>query len=191
VKAALASDIGADNEALRSNGGYIWFDVTGIEPAREKTLAEVRDQVAAQWREDQVSQRLAEQARQLTERLQKGETIEAVAQAANAPVKAATDIARNAPKDDLTAEAVARLFATPVGQVGNAANGPDTRAVFKVTGATVPPFVTTTQEAQTVENQLRNGMGDDLINQYIAQVRQDLGVTINQQVMRQVTGGEI
>ena len=31
-------------------------------------------------------------------------------------------------------------------------------------------------------------MGDDLINQYIAQVRQDLGVTINQQALRQATG---
>jgi peptidyl-prolyl cis-trans isomerase D len=191
VKAAFASDIGADNEALRSNGGYIWYDVTGIEPAREKTLTEVRDQVAAQWREDQVAQKLAEKARGLTERLQKGEAIEAVAQEAGAPGKTAADLARNAGKDDLTAEAVARLFAIPVGQAGNAANGTDSRAVFKVTGATVPPLVTTTQEAQNIENQLRNGMSDDLINQYIAQIRQDLGVTINQQALRQATGGEI
>jgi peptidyl-prolyl cis-trans isomerase D len=191
VKAAFASDIGADNEALRSNGGYIWYDVTGIEPAREKTLSEVRDQVAAQWREDQVAQKLAEKARGLTERLQKGEAIEAVAQEAGAPAKTAADLARNAAKDDLTAEAVARLFAIPVGQAGNAANGTDSRAVFKVTGATVPPLVTTTQEAQNIENQLRNGMSDDLINQYIAQIRQDLGVTINQQALRQATGGEI
>jgi peptidyl-prolyl cis-trans isomerase D len=191
VKAAFASDIGVDNESLRANGGYVWYDVTGIEPAREKTLDEVREQVAAQWREDQVAQRLAEKARELTERLQKGEAIEAVAQSVGAPVKNATDIARNAAKDDLTSEAVGRVFSIPVGQAGNAANGTGGRAVFKVTGATVSPFVTTTQEAQNVENQLRNGMGDDLINQYTAQIRQDLGVTINQQALRQATGGEI
>jgi peptidyl-prolyl cis-trans isomerase D len=34
-------------------------------------------------------------------------------------------------------------------------------------------------------------MSDDLISQYIAQVRQDLGVTINQQALRQATGGEL
>lgn len=191
VKAAFASDIGADNEALRSNGGYIWYDVTGVEPAREKTLAEVRDQVSAQWREDQIAQKLAEMARGLTERLQKGEAIEAVAQESGAPIKTASDLARNAAKDDLTAEAVARVFAVPVGQAANASNGTDSRAVFKVTGATVPPLMTTTQEAQNIENQLRNGMSDDLINQYIAQIRQDLGVTINQQALRQATGGEI
>ena len=47
VKAAFASDIGVDNEALRTGTGYVWYDVTGIEPSREKTLDEVRDQVAA------------------------------------------------------------------------------------------------------------------------------------------------
>jgi peptidyl-prolyl cis-trans isomerase D len=192
LRAAFASDIGVDNEALRaSNGGYVWYDVTGIEPTREKTLDEVRDQVAAQWREDQVAQRLAEQARLLTERLEKGEAIEALGQEIGAPVKTAADLARNAAKEDLTAEAVNRIFAVPVGKGGNAANGADTRAVFKVTSATVPPLVTTTQQAQTIENQLRNGVSDDLINQYIAQVRQDLGVTINQQALRQATGGEL
>lgn len=191
VKAAFASDIGVDNEALRTGTGYVWYDVTGIEASREKNRDEVRDQVAAQWREDQVAQRLSEKARGLTERLEKGETIEAVAQDAGASVQTATDLARNAAKDDLTAEAVNRIFAVPVGKAGNAANGPDARAVFKVTSAMVPPLVTSTQQAQNTENQLRTGLGDDLIGQYIAQVRQELGVTINQQALRQATGGEL
>jgi peptidyl-prolyl cis-trans isomerase D len=106
-------------------------------------------------------------------------------------VQTATDLARNAAKDDLTAEAVNRIFAVPVGKAGNVANGPDARAVFKVTSAMVPPLVTSTQQAQNTENQLRTGLGDDLIGQYIAQVRQELGVTINQQALRQANGGEL
>jgi len=191
VKAAFASDIGVDNEPLRVGTGYVWYDVTGIEASREKNLDEVRDQVATRWREDQVDQRLSDKARQLTERLDKGEAIEAIAQEAGASVVNATDLARNAAKDALAAEAVNRIFAVPVGKAGNAANGPESRAVFKVTSATVPPLVTTTQAAQNTENQLRTGFGDDLINQYIAQVRQDLGVKINQQALRQATGGEL
>jgi peptidyl-prolyl cis-trans isomerase D len=192
VKAAFASDIGVDNEPLRAAaGGYVWYDVTGIEPSREKNLDEVRDQVATQWREDQVAQRLSEKARQLTERLEKGDAIEAVAQEAGAPVKTATDLARSTAKEDLNTDAVNRIFAVPVGKAGNVANAADTRAVFKVTQATVPPLVTTTQQVQTIENQLRNGFGDDLINEYIAQARQDLGVTINQQALHQATGGEL
>jgi peptidyl-prolyl cis-trans isomerase D len=190
VKAAFASDIGVDNEALRTATGYVWYDVSGIEASREKNLDEVRDQVATQWREDQVAQRLSEKANELTGRLEKGEAIEAVAQEAGASVKNATDLARNTAKDDLATEAVNRIFAVPVGKVGHAANGTDARAVFKVTSATVPPLATTTQAAQNIENQLQTGFGDDLISQYIAQVRQDLGVTINQQALRRATGGE-
>jgi peptidyl-prolyl cis-trans isomerase D len=190
VKAAFASDIGVDNEALRTATGYVWYDVTGIEASREKNLDEVRDQVANQWREDQIAQRLSEKANELTGRLEKGEAIEAVAQEAGASVKNATDLARNTAKDDLATEAVNRIFAIPVGKVGHAANGTDARVVFKVTSATVPPLVTTTQAAQNIENQLQTGFGDDLISQYIAQVRQDLGVTINQQALRRATGGE-
>jgi peptidyl-prolyl cis-trans isomerase D len=188
AKAAFASDIGVDNEPLRTASGYVWYDVTGIDPSREKTLDEVRDQVAGQWREDQVAQRLSEKASQLTERLDKGEAIEAIAQEMNTQPKTITDLARNAAKDDLSAEAANRVFATPVGKAGNAANAADSRAVYKVTAAIVPPMATTTQAAQNIENQLRNGMGDDLINQYIAQARQDLGVTVNQQALQQATG---
>jgi peptidyl-prolyl cis-trans isomerase D len=190
VKAAFASDIGVDNEPLRTATGYVWYDVTGIEAPREKSLDEVRDQVATQWREDQVAERLSEKANQLSARIEKGEPIEAVAQEAGTSVKNAVDLARNTAKDDLAAEAVNRIFAVPVGKTGNAANGTDARAVFKVTSATVPPLITTTQAAQNAENQLRSGFGDDLISQYIAQVRQDLGVTINQQALRRATGGE-
>ncbi len=190
VKAAFASDIGVDNEPLRTATGYVWYDVTGIEASREKTLDEVRDQVAAQWREDQVAQRLSEKANELTGRLEKGEALEAVAQSAGAPVLNGTDLARNAAKGDLAAEAVNRIFAVPVGKAGHAANGTDARAVFKVMSATVPPLVTTTQAAQNADNQLRTGFGDDLLSQYIAQVRQDLGVKINQQALRRATGGE-
>ncbi len=189
LRAIFASDIGADNEPVRiPSGGYVWYDVTGIDPAREKTLDEIRDQVASLWRDEQVAQRLSEKARAMTERLDKGDSIEAVAKDATATVKSADDLTRNAAKDDLSAEAVNRIFAVPVAKAGNVANGTGTRAVFKVTAATVPPFATTTQEAAQIATQLKTGMGDDLISEYIAQIRQDLGVTINQQALRQATG---
>ncbi|KAB0266331.1 peptidyl-prolyl cis-trans isomerase [Microvirga brassicacearum] len=189
LRAVFASDIGADNEPLRvPSGGYVWYDVTAIDPAREKSLDEVREQVAGLWRDEEVAQRLSEKARLLTERLEKGEAMDAVANEAGASVKSASDLARNTAKDDLTPEAVNRIFAVPAAKAGNVANGAGTRAVFKVTSATVPPFITTTQEAERVATQLKNSMGDDLINQYIAQIRQDLGVTINPQALRQATG---
>ena len=65
--------------------------------------------------------------------------------------------------------------------------------VVVMNGGTVAEVTlnTTTQEAQSIDNQLRNGMGDDLIGEYITQARQDLGVVIHQQAVRQATGGEL
>jgi peptidyl-prolyl cis-trans isomerase D len=190
LTAAFASDVGVDNEPLRlPTGGYVWFDVTGIEPAREKKLEEIRDEVARQWRENEVSQRLAEKARAIVERVDKGEAIEAVAADVGQPVKTAEGLSRGAAKDDLATDVVARVFATPVGKTGSAASA-EGRAVFKVTAATVPPFVTTTQEAQSLEDRLRVAMADDLLGEYIAQAQAEIGVTVYEEAVRRAIGGE-
>jgi peptidyl-prolyl cis-trans isomerase D len=190
LTAAFASDVGVDNEALRlRSGGYVWFDVAGIEPARDKRLDEVRDEVARRWREDQVGQRLSDKARTMVERLDKGEAIEAVVVDSGQQVKTAEGLPRGAARDDLATDIVTRIFATPVGKSGSAASG-ETRAVFKVTAAAVPPFVTTTQEAQRLEDQLRTAMSDDLLSEYIAQAQSEIGVTVNQEAVRRAIGGE-
>lgn len=190
LNAVFGSDVGVDNEPLRlRTGGYVWFDVTGIEPARDKRLEEVRDDVAQRWREDQVAQRLSDKARAMVERLDKGDAVEAVAAEAGQPLKTAEGLTRGAARDDLATDVVTRIFAAAVGKGGSAASG-ETRAVFKVTAATVPPFVTTTQEAQRLEDQLRTAMSDDLLAEYIAQAQAEIGVTVNQEAVRRAIGGE-
>jgi peptidyl-prolyl cis-trans isomerase D len=190
VAAAYASDIGVDNEPVRAkDGGYVWFEVTGIEPSRDQTLAEVRSEVERQWRQEQVSERLSEKARGLVERLNKGEPIETLATEAGLPIETVADLDRNAPKGGLTPDVVRRIFTTPVGRAESAAGSPDTRTVFKVTSATVPAFVTTTQQAQQIETQLRQGMSDDILAQYIAQAQKEMNVRIYPEAVRQVAGG--
>ncbi|HEX2552385.1 MAG TPA: SurA N-terminal domain-containing protein [Microvirga sp.] len=192
LAAAFASDVGVDNEALRTRaGGYVWYDVTGIEPPRERPLDEVRAEVEKQWREDEIGRRLTEKARGLVERLDKGDAIEAVAAEAGAEAKTAADLARRQAAGDLPPDAVNRIFATPVGKAGSVAGGPESRVVFKVTAASVPPYVTTTQEAERVEDQLRSTMSDDLLAEFVAEAQKGIAVTVNQQALRQVVGGEI
>jgi peptidyl-prolyl cis-trans isomerase D len=189
LAAVYASDIGVDNEPLRDkSGGYVWFEVTGIEPAREQSLAEVRPEVERQWREEQVSERLSEKARGLVERLDKGEAIETLATEVGVPVETATEIDRNGPKGNLTADVVRRIFTTPVGKSESAAGSADSRTVFKVASATVPPFVTSTQQAQQIEAQLRQGMSDDLLAEYLGQAQKEMKVRIYPEAVRQVTG---
>ncbi|HEY8565260.1 MAG TPA: peptidyl-prolyl cis-trans isomerase [Beijerinckiaceae bacterium] len=191
LAAAFRSDVGADTEALRTrSGGYVWYEVAKIEPGRERSFDEVREDVAAQWRADAIARRLIERARALVERLEKGEAIEAVAAEAGAAPKTATDLTRNAGKDDLAADAVNRMFATNVGKAASVAGAGDTRIVFKVTAATVPPLVTSTLEAGRIADQLRTYLGDDLLAEYIALVQKDAGVQVNEQALRRAVGGE-
>ena len=58
VTQAFNSDVGVDNDPISFNGGYVWYDVLGITPSRERSLDEVKDQVEARWREDQITSRL-------------------------------------------------------------------------------------------------------------------------------------
>jgi peptidyl-prolyl cis-trans isomerase D len=191
LPAAFASDIGVDNEALRTrSGGWVWYDVTAIEPARERTLDEVRDQVAALWREEEIATRLAERARALTERLDGGASIEAVAAEAGRPLESAADLARNSATPPLTQPVVSRIFSTSVSKAGSAPGPEAGRVVFVVTGASVPPLVGSSQEAEQLVDQLRTFITEDLISSFIAHKQRELGVSIDQTVLRRAIGGE-
>jgi peptidyl-prolyl cis-trans isomerase D len=191
LAAIFRGDMGADNEALRTrSGGYVWYDVTKIDPAHDKPLAEVRDAVVAQWKADEVSRRLAAKAREATERLDKGEAIEAVAASLNQEAKSVADLARGRGRDALSTESVARIFATPVGKSGSASGEGTARVVFRVTQATVPPFVATAAGAVAVEQQYRTALADDVLAEYIADVQKQAGVSVNEAAFRRAIGGE-
>ena len=111
-----------------------------------------------------------------------------VAEEAGLKVEMAADLGRAAP-GPLPRPVVTRIFATPVGKAADVAVEGGGRIVFRVTGATMPPFVTTTQEAAAVADQMRLFLQDDLIAEYVRQAQQDLGVRINQDAARRAIAG--
>lgn len=191
VAAAFQSEVGADTEAVSTpEGGYVWFELTGVEPAADRPLEAVRDQVVEGWRRSEISRALAEKARQLAERVDKGEAMSAIAAELGQPLKTAGDLARGQAKDGLVANVISRVFATPVGKASSTPSGEESRVLFKVTGASVPPFVTTTQESSAMETQLRNLLSEDLLTQYVADVQKRLGVRLYPENVRRAIGGE-
>ena len=54
---------------LLSSGGYVWYDVLGITPPRDRTLDEVKDQVEARWKDDQIASRLRTKATEMVQKL--------------------------------------------------------------------------------------------------------------------------
>src|SRR6202051_2066976 len=69
VSQAFSSDVGVDNDPISFNGGYVWYDVVGITPSRERSLDEVKDQVEARWRDDQIASRLRTKATEMVQKL--------------------------------------------------------------------------------------------------------------------------
>src|SRR6185436_17377808 len=64
IAAAFAADVGVESDPLdigRGNG-YVWYEVSEIIPSRERTLEEVKDQVEARWRDDEIAARLRAKA---------------------------------------------------------------------------------------------------------------------------------
>src|SRR6185312_12207094 len=72
LKAAFASDVGVENEPVSIEGGFAWFDVVNVKADRDRDLSEVRDQVIAAWKKDQVAQKLMAKANDIRDRLSKG-----------------------------------------------------------------------------------------------------------------------
>ncbi|KQT99001.1 peptidylprolyl isomerase [Methylobacterium sp. Leaf469] len=189
VAALFRSEIGGDNEPLRTkSGGYVWYDVTNIDRAHDKPLDSVRDEVVARWRAAESARLLAAKAKELSDRLDKGDTVETVAQAAGLNVETVSDIARNQPQGDLTADVVNRIFATAVGKAASAEAG-ERRALFKVTAATMPAYVPGAPADEAIAKRFQSTLADDVLGEYIAEVQKSVGITVNQTAFRRAVGG--
>ena len=96
VSQAFTSDVGVDNDAIQFAGGYVWYDVLGITPSRERNLDEVRGQVEAKWRDDEISTKLRAKATEMVGKLERGGTLAEEAAAIGSKVETATGFRRDA-----------------------------------------------------------------------------------------------
>ena len=189
VAQAFNSDVGVDNEPISFRGGYVWYDVLGITPPRDRSLDEVKDQVEARWREDQIASRLRTKATELVQKL--GQTGGLADEAANIGVKleTATGLKRGGSVPGLPSGVIAAVFRTAkdgVGQVEGRTDGE--RIVFRVTGITVPPVDFASEETKKLKESLQRALSDEQLAQYVTKLEKEIGTSINEAAFAQVTG---
>ena len=191
INAAFNSDVGVDTEALQlPSGGYLYYDVTGITPSRERTLDEVKDQVATRWRDDEIAKRLQTKSDDLLAKLKSGTAFAQVATEAGLKVETAADLQRGKPGGFIPAKVIEAAFRTPKGVPGAAQGNNETeRFVFQVTDVTDPAFDANSQQGKAIADVLQNSYTDDVIAEYIARLENQFGVTVNQSALNQVVGG--
>jgi peptidyl-prolyl cis-trans isomerase D len=187
VSQAFNSDVGVDNDPISFQGGYVWYDVLGITPSRERPLDEVRDQVEAKWREDQVSSRLRTKAAEMVKKLEAGGNLTEEAAAAGSKVESAKDFKREASVAGVPSGAITAAFRTPKDGVGQSGAGSEW-TVFKVTDITVPPADAASDDVKKLQDSLQRGLADEQVAQYVTKIEQVIGTSINQAAFAQVTG---
>ena len=189
LKAAFASDIGADNDVLSTReGGFIWFEIGSIDPARERSFDEVKDEVAATWKDDEIARRLTDKATEIVAAIKGGQAIEDAAKALGVEMKR-DDKVRRTEVSTLPQGAVARVFGLPVGEVASAAGEGQSRIVFKILDSVVPPMDADSDVMKGLTEQLRSAMTEDVISQYLAALQSQTKVEINEAAVRAATGG--
>jgi len=191
VGSVFSSDVGVDNDPLQmQGGGWMWYDVTGINPSRERTLDEVKAQVEARWRTDEIAARLKTKADEMVEKLKGGGSLADLATASNLKVDTLADLQRRQPKETVSLVALDTIFHTVKGAAGTAdGTRPDTRVVFVVTNVVDPPLDAASTESKQTAEALVRGYGDDILGEYVARLETDIGVKINEAALLQITGG--
>lgn len=194
LKAAFASDIGVDNDTLRvGEGGYQWFEVANIDKARQKTFDEVKGDVEKAWRDDEAAKLLAAKTAELAKRIEAGESISAIAAAEGNPtVKHANDVKRSGASDPaaqgLTSAVIAQIFNVGLRGAASARTEDGGRLLFQVVGAAVPAIDFNAPALTSVSAQVKNGLTDDVLAQYMTKLESDLGVKINMQAFAGAVG---
>jgi peptidyl-prolyl cis-trans isomerase D len=169
-----------------AGNSYLWFDLKAIEPARDQTLAEVKDAVTKAWTDQQTADALSAKVTALLEQLKAGTAFADVATSVNQVPQLSPPLGRNGDGTAVLNTQVAEaIFAGGEGYFGSAMNGDGDHVLFQVTGIVPGSVDALTSENKTfVENSLR----DTLYADFVTGVRDEAGIRINQQALSKVLG---
>ncbi|RAI42417.1 peptidylprolyl isomerase [Rhodoplanes roseus] len=186
---AFASQVGLENEPISiPGGGYLWYEVAGVTPSRERTFDEVKDRVEERWRNDEIGTRLTAKAEELAGKLRSGTWFAEIAGSEGLKLETAPALKRRS-RGPLPADVIERVFKTPKDGVGTAVGSGDTdRIVFRVTDIRPPPFDADSADTKKLLDQLRNAYSDDVMAQYVGQLQAEMKVKINQAALAQAVG---
>jgi peptidyl-prolyl cis-trans isomerase D len=189
TNAAFASDVGVDNDPIAADGGYVWYDVAAITPARDRTLDEIKGEVETRMRADAVAARLKTKAADMLDKLKNGNPFDALAKADGLVVQTAEKLKRGAGNGAVSARVIASVFRTAKDAFGSAeSDRPGEWVVFRVTDVTTPKLDANSADAKRIEDAVKQQEGSDLYTQYMAWLQDELGTSINQAALAQALG---
>lgn len=188
LKAAFASDVGLENDAIQVNDGYVWYDVREVVPSAVKPLDQVKEQVKADWVASKLRTLAGDKAKAIVEKSQGNTKLETLATELGGTIKIVTGLKRNATSEEFDGIAALALFSVPDKALTWALEGDGKSArIIEVSKVTVPASGATAS-AKEVADQAKQGLGSDLLDGYLKAARAGADVTMNEELWRQISG---
>jgi peptidyl-prolyl cis-trans isomerase D len=188
---AFTSDVGVENDPVEPDrASFAWFEVTGITPPRDRTLAEVRDRVVTAWKDEQRQKALDATTAELKKRLDAGETLAAVAADRMLMVNTVEKVTRlTPPSGEISAAGLTAIFAVDEGKSGVTRGAtPMTAVVFTVDDVVQPAFVAGDETLANIKSQLSQQIMTDILSTYAIQLQNQTEVRYNQAAIATAVG---
>tara|TARA_R110000868_G_scaffold30334_24_gene112357 strand:+ start:3034 stop:4905 length:1872 start_codon:yes stop_codon:yes gene_type:complete len=165
-----------------AGSGNLYFDLTAIEPARDQTLDEVRDAVAAAVTAQRTNDALLAARADAVAKLDAGTPLADVAASYNVFPQLSSPFTRFGAADGSVDSVVAAAaFAGGAEHHGSALNQSGEHIVFQVVAATPAEGPLDPGAQASLENEARIGIYGD----FVTAIRDDAGLRINQQALQQ------
>lgn len=187
LREAFETDIGVENPPIAIGAsGFLFYEVEGITPARERTLDEVRDRVVADWKQQEAATRLATKAEELRKQVADGKPFAEVAGELDLELQTKRGLRREADDVDLGRAGASAAFGVAQGGTGLVAASQDgAQILFRVTEVFAPASAGPEAVPDQTQAALASGMADDLLDQLVARLQAQYGVTVNRTAINQ------
>ncbi|MAZ15415.1 MAG: peptidylprolyl isomerase [Ahrensia sp.] len=189
IAAAFEAEEGAENSPLNAaDSGFLWYEVAGITPARDRTFDEIRERVTADWIADETDKRISEQAKALADRMDNGETLTQVAEAEGFTVETKYGLQRGGNDGDFGAGGITEIFNGGPEHKGTVASPSGNGYIVYAVSAVTQPVGGIETLGANVRDTIKQSISDDLLDQLVAKLQTIYPVRVNQSALERALG---
>ncbi len=189
AEAAFAGAVGLEAEAADlGDGGYVWAEVLGVTPEKQKSFEEVKAEVKAGAMEAERRKEVVAIASKLVERLSKGESLEALAAETGGKAEKTPAVTRSTSPPGLPQNAVQQAFALPKGGATSAPTVDGKARIILRVADVIPAPPPTPEQTERLKNEVARQMQQDVLAEYVSGLEARYGLSVNDAALKQALG---
>ncbi|WP_019223258.1 peptidyl-prolyl cis-trans isomerase [Bartonella rattaustraliani] len=168
-------------------GGYIWYKVDKIIPARDKTLEEAKQDVLSQWKNEETQRLLDEKAKDILKQLHEGKSLVSLAHALGITKQTTQALRRQDSSEVLGTEGMKALFSHPKNHYGIVKSPVATnRIIYQIKTITVPNDITSHTLSPDIRTNIDMMIREDLKLEMLQVAHKEHPLEINSTLYNQI-----